>query len=407
MGNCEEVGLQSLSLIPNLWRRIQQRLSSPFFYADGYAFLLAMILRGSLLNHQTNDYRYYLEPWYNHLQTQGGFFALKDHFSNYTPPYLYFLAIVVTFLGELPKVVGIKLITFPFELLCAYFAAQCVKLKFPDSPFPRIAFFTLLFAPTLILNGSYWGQCDVIYTTGLIACLYYLCRQRENWALIAFGMAVSFKQQALFLLPLLIILTLKKYISPMAFCWIPTVYLLAIFPTLLLGRPLPDLLLIYVNQANTFKHLTLNAPNLYQWIPNDYYAIMAPLGIILAIAVLSTLILSVGQSRVKITPPLLILLATLVVLLMPYFLPKMHDRYFFAADMISILYGFYFPPYFFVPVAINLVSLFSYFPFLWGVEVIPLKILSLVLAGVMGVLVYHLRIALAETAEQIPWGDPR
>ncbi|MFM7579157.1 MAG: hypothetical protein ACKO5Q_19770, partial [Microcystaceae cyanobacterium] len=98
---------------------------------------------------------------------------------------------------------------------------------------------------------------------------------------------------------------------------------------------------------------------------------------------------------------------TLVVLLMPYSLPKMHDRYFFAADLISIIYGFYFPPYFFVPVAINLVSLFSYFPFLWGVEVIPLKILSLVLAGVMGILVYHLRIVLAETAEQIPWGDPR
>jgi Gpi18-like mannosyltransferase len=254
-----------------------------------------------------------------------------------------------------------------------------------------------LFAPTLILNGSYWGQCDVIYTTGLMACLYYLCRQQENFALIAFGIAVSFKQQALFLLPLLVILTFKKYLSPMAFCWIPTVYLLAIFPALLLGRPLPDLLLIYFNQANTFKKLTLNAPNLYQWIPNDYYLLVTPIGMILAIAVLIMFIIFVGQSRAKINSDLIILLATLSVLLMPYFLPKMHDRYFFPADLISLIYGFYFPQYFFVPVAITLVSLFSYFPFLLGVEVIPLRILSLVLVSVIGFLVYHLKIALTPT----------
>ncbi|MGL5033414.1 MAG: hypothetical protein ACRC6M_06390 [Microcystaceae cyanobacterium] len=355
-----------------------------------FALFLAIIIRFSLLEHQSNDYVYYLEPWYSYIQSHGGFLALKDNFSNYTPPYLYLLTLIVLLAGNLSKVVGIKLITFPFELLCAYFAHQLVKLKTRETALPLIAFFSILFAPTLILNGSFWGQCDVIYTTGLIACLWGLAIKRKNFALISFAIALAFKQQAMFLFPLLIILTIKKYLTLKSFLWIPFVYLISIFPAFLLGRPLKDLLLIYLDQANTFKKLTLNAPNFYQWIPDQFFNLMFPLGTLLTIIILAGFIITITKIKFIITPEIIIQLALISVLLMPFCLPKMHDRYFFPADMISIIYGFYFPRYFFIPLAINLVSLMSYLPFLLGQVIIPLNILALVLGGVILALFYHL-----------------
>ncbi|MBC1270570.1 hypothetical protein GNF07_26340, partial [Trichormus variabilis FSR] len=48
------------------------------------------------------------------------------------------------------------------------------------------------------------------------------------------------------------------------------------------------------------------------------------------------------------------------VLLMPYILPKMHQRYFYPADICSIILAFYLPQYRWVAIAVQLSSLFSY-----------------------------------------------
>jgi len=51
-------------------------------------------------------------------------------------------------------------------------------------------------------------------------------------------------------------------------------------------------------------------------------------------------------------------------LVLPFFLPEMHERYFYLADIVSIIYAFYFPRYFYVPVIEQLCSLMSYIPYL-------------------------------------------
>ncbi len=60
----------------------------------GMLFLLAIVLRASLYQMQTSDYTIFVSPWYDFIQTHGGFAALKYNFSNYNPPYLYLLALL-------------------------------------------------------------------------------------------------------------------------------------------------------------------------------------------------------------------------------------------------------------------------------------------------------------------------
>jgi Gpi18-like mannosyltransferase len=90
-------------------------------------------------------------------------------------------------------------------------------------------------------------------------------------------------------------------------------------------------------------------------------------------------------------------LATLSVLIVPCFLPKMHDRFFFPADVISILLAFYFPQRFYVPILISTVSFFSYLPFLFGYEVIPLRYLALIPLAMLVWLAHRLDLSAAES----------
>ena len=355
---------------------------------------LAIVLRTALLTHETPDYSYYLSPWYEYIVSHQGFWALQDNFSNYTPPYLYALVFVAHYLAFLPKVVAIKLIVFPFEALAGVLIYRLVKLAHPRGPLPKLAALTFLFAPTVVLNGSYWGQCDIIYTTALLACLYHLARHRFTCASVSFGTAIAIKLQALWLGPALLIGAFKKQYSWQLIVWLPLTYGFWSLPAALVGRPWGELWLIYFQQSQTFASLTLNAPNIYQWLPQEWYSQILPWGLAGAIVVSGLFIAIVSSFKFTFTFPLWLQISLISVILVPYCLPKMHDRYFFAGDVISLVYGFYFPTYFWVPLALNGISLFSYFPYLWGQQPLPLNLLSLLLAAVIIALLLHLQDSL-------------
>ena len=320
----------------------------------------AVIIRWVCIPNKSVDYKYFLSPWYDFIASNGGFSALKHGFADYTPPYLYWILIAATLLSGLPKILAIKLFAMSVDFLCAFLTYKIVRLKYPTGNMARFAFLAVILSPTVIYNSALWGQCDVIYTTGLIACVYFLSIHKQIPALVSFGVAVSFKFQAMFLTPLLLIMVLKKRISWYFLPLIPLVYLVLMLPAWFAGRPMSELLLVYFNQANKYKELAKNSPNLYQWIPNDFYNIVVPIGLSGTVAAILLLVYLVYKSRLEITQDRLIHLATISVLFMPYILPKMHERYFYPADILSIIFAFYFPQYRWVAIAVQMSSFFSY-----------------------------------------------
>lgn len=353
--------------------------------------LASLFLRYGLIDFVTWDLSHRIFLWHDFIVNEGYLYSLKHSFfytppylNFYTPPYLYCL-ILSSLLG-LPKIVAIKLISIVFDFVCALFVYKIVRLKYPEGMAPVFAALLTLFAPTVVSNGSLWGQSDVTYTTGLLACIYFLLTKREVCAFFAFGLAMAFKLQAIFLMPLLLVLFVRKETSWKSFFLIPLVYLAVITPAWLVGRPLDELLLIYMNQVKFDTKLTLNAPNLYQWIPQTYYDIFYPVGIVWTGLLVCSLAIVAMRSRVTITKETLILLATLSVTSMPYFLPKMHERYFFAADVISIVFAFYSPRHFYIPVVIGMSSFFAYFPYLFDKNGFLLPYLAVALLAVIIVL---------------------
>ena len=327
--------------------------------------LAALAVRWPLLPNESNDYGGHASVWYDFIVANGYFAAFEYDFYNYSPPYLYLLAALAFLLPWLPKLLAVKALPLIFEVFLAILAHRSVRLRYPESNGkPLLAALAVLFAPTVILNGAFWGQADVIFTMPLLASLYFFLKERPGAAFAAFGLAFAFKAQALFLLPALLWVAAKRgpgnAFAPRHLLLAPLVWLLSLVPPWLTGRPFYDLLAIYPSQTTEHRELTMALANPYQWISDDWYA-WWPLGAAVTAAVVWAITVAVRRSRAALTGELLVTLSTLSLLLVPYLLPKMLGRYFFPADVFTILLAFWRPRFWYAPIALGLVSTNGYY----------------------------------------------
>jgi Gpi18-like mannosyltransferase len=355
---------------------------------------LAIAIRVPLLPFRSADFYNSLRPWYSAIQ-HSGFRIFATDFSTYNPPYLYELYLIARFMPDVGNVVAIKIPSLVADFICALFVFRIVDLKYPGRSLPILAAFAFLFAPTVVLNSAFWGQADVLFTAPLLACIYFLMLRRPHLALLAFGISLAFKLQAIFLLPLLVALLLRGQVKWYHFLWVPVVLFAAVVPAWAAGRPIHELILVYAGQVQQFQLLSMEAPTVYTWMPDVGLTqrFFTGAGVVFTAFLAMAFAYVVWRSRAALAVPLLLKLALLSVLIIPFFLPKMHDRYFYPADAISILYAFFFPQYFFVPLVITLASFFAYQPVLFEIETVPMSWLA---AGIFAVLALVARDAFAE-----------
>ena len=340
--------------------------------------ILALLLRYLLRTFESGDYTYYFRTWYTKIQ-QEGFHSLGEAFSDYPPLYLSILYVLSVVFPKISAWTVIKLPSIACDLVCAWYVYRIVRLKYGHGVAAGLSSLAVLFAPTVVLNGAVWGQIESVYTAALLACVYYLLRKKNWLACVAFGLALSIKLQSAYLVPFLFALWLKKGLSFKQLLVVPAVYLVSILPAWIAGRPIFELITLYVAQVGDYKGLVNNGTSIYTWLPHaDFNAWYIP-GIIYAAAICLIYVYLIIKSRVESLYPYLVHLALASLLIVPFFLPKTHDRYFYPADVLSIVFGFYYPEFFFIPIIINLVSFFIYQPFLFGVDIFPQSVLALIM----------------------------
>jgi Gpi18-like mannosyltransferase len=326
--------------------------------------IAAVTARTAFLNFQSGDYRAFLLPWYQFIQQNGGLSALRYNFSDYNAPYLYLL-VVLTHIPVSP-LLGVKLISMVFDFLLGYFAYRIVALRHPDSWWPVLAGAAVVLLPTVVVNSSMWGQADAIYSAFGVGGVYFLLRKRPWSACVFFGLALGFKLQIVFLFPLLLLLVLRKQIPWPALLLIPGVYLALDIPALLVGADPHTLLTVYLAQTGSYSQLTLGAPNVYQFLdPNLTSSAIKTGGVVVTGLLALGLVVAAAAKRVELTTTRIVLAATLSVLLVPYLLPAMHERYFYLADVLTVMAACYLPlKLWALPVLTQFASLYSYLPFL-------------------------------------------
>jgi Gpi18-like mannosyltransferase len=355
--------------------------------AIGMMCLLALVLRVSLYHVETSDYTIFVSQWYDFIQTHSGFVALKYNFSNYNVPYLYLLALI-TYL-PIPKLIAIKTLSVVFDAVLGVFAYLIISLKYKHSSAAMIGALVVVCAPTIFINSAAWGQCDAIYTAFCLGSLFFLLKQQPARACIFFALALSFKLQAIFFLPVLLMLLLRRKLPLKYLTLIPLIFLLMLVPALIAGRDAPSLLTIYAGQvisnggapgpfnggaprplplggrgtgpfnggaprplggrgtgpfngrlpgsldggrfggsSVSSSSLTANAPSFYQWLPANAPAYWKWVGILLAAAVVVLVGVLLVASKKQLTSAILLKVTLMFALSIPFLLPEMHERYF-------------------------------------------------------------------------------
>jgi Gpi18-like mannosyltransferase len=304
--------------------------------------LISLLVRIPLLNFESGDYQDFLLPWYEFIRNNGGFSALSEPFSNYNAPYLYLL-LGLTYL-PVPPLLAIKLGSISFEIVLGYFVYKIVKIRYPRSWTPDLVTALVLLLPTVTINSAMWAQADAIYAAFAVGGVYFMCRAKWGFAALLIGVAVAIKAQAVFLLPVLLVAVLKGVAPWRILGIVPSVYLLLDLPATIAGADLRRLLLIYLEQAGTYQQLSLNAPNLYEFFGFlEAWSSAKMWGLGCAALVTAAAVILASRSPAELNSSQVVLAASSSVLLLPFILPGMHERYFYLADVLTVVAASFFP----------------------------------------------------------------
>ena len=325
---------------------------------------LAFGLRGAAFDYETLDYQNFLHPWVEFFRANGGFRALKTPVGNYNIPYLYFMALF----SYLPvrDLYLIKLLSVFFDLLLAW-SAMMLLGRYTDSVPRRLGlFFAVLFWPTVFLNSAVWGQCDGIYVALAVLGLWLALEDKPVWSMLCITLSFGFKLQAVFLLPLWAVLWMVGKFNWKHFLIFPAAYVVLVLPAVLLGRPFLDTVTLYFSQTGSIgSGLNYNSPSVFAifWRIREPQPASA-IAIVISFVFLLNLLAVVWVNRARLNEKGILALAVLMAVGIPFLLPHMHDRYFYAADVLTLILAFACPAYFAAALLTEFASFLGYHAYL-------------------------------------------
>lgn len=344
-------------------------------------FFFAFMIRWKLMPIESADYQGFLVGWMAQIRNEGGFPSLRRQISNYTSPYMYIMCLISYITDN--DLYGLKMVSILFDYLAAIAIFLIVYRLTYNKGRAVMAMAGLLLSPTVILDGAYWCQCDIIYTTFILYGLYCFFKGDSQGCLIFVGISFAFKLQAVFILPFLLIMWIKKKtILLRHFFWIPAVYVLSVLPAWRFGRDFKELMLIYFEQSGTYPWGTLEYPNIYallgEAMPDLRHAAeVSGAGTFMTVMLLGCMAYYLYTKRIKLTGELMITLALFTVAITVYSLPHMHERYGFLIDLLGIVYGIMNVKKLPVTCGFMLISVLTFMPYLIAVHIVPLQYMAI------------------------------
>lgn len=324
--------------------------------------ILMLLIRILFFDYSSGDYEIFLKPWVLYMRDNGGIFSLSESFTNYNLPYLTILALI-SYIPIEPLYL-IKIVSILFDWLIALLGFKMVYQFSKEDKFNKgmFTYIILLFAPTVILNSSAWGQCDSIYTFFVLLSIYNMITEKYNKAFIYLGISFAFKLQFIFVFPLYVILFYcEKNIKMKHFAFIPLINFILCIPGTLVGASPFYTYKIYFLQAGYYKK-ALNVANMYSFFPSS--EVINIIGVCVTLVLFILLLIYCIRSGLKYKAETILTLSLLSVLICYFFLPCMHERYMYIADIISIIWYKLYKRKIYIPIIINLVSLITYLGYL-------------------------------------------
>lgn len=366
----------------------------------------SLVLRQFLLDYLSSDMEYFLLPWMQQIEQGGGIYALQEPIGNYNIAYL----LVLVLLQKLPMdpMLAIKSFSILADYLMAFVIGLIVyQLRGPSAGARKWAWLSAVLTtllPLPMLNSALWGQCDSVYTLFLVLAVWLVLKERWTLSFLMLGLGFAFKLQALFLLPLFIILYIaKRRFSLLNFFLLPLPLFLTSLPSAI---PMGNYMLaydIYKGQAVGDDRLFNDYFNLSVMFNNLDPAIMKNFLVSVTILACFAMLALIWGKNYRVEGENVVLLGAWSVLTCVMLLPNMHERYGFAGEVLLWVWFIARPSVRrLVPCAVfSLSALSAYFSFLGGYWVFDVNTLSLLNMVTYALLTYMLMMDLKSDTTRI------
>lgn len=325
------------------------------------------------IEHITADFETCLIPWSAAMKTGQGPKILLSYDGDYNMPYIT----VLWLLNYLPgrTIIKVKLFSVLFEYLGAV-AAGLIVAHFAKEGKKELWFtmacVAVLFYPSAVLNGAWWGQCDLIYVAFLLYMIFALLKKRYGVAMVLLGCAFSFKLQAVLILPILLIFWWKKRsFSGAYFLLVPVMMEVLCIPAILGGYSIFIPFSVYTRQLGRYPYMYVFYPNFWALFREAPYYIFSNVAILGIVAGLGVFAVAVIRKKTKISEKQWMEFTVWSIFLMMCFLPCMHERYGMLLEVLAVIYAFLNPGTWWNAAVIGLGSFIAYLQVTFGQNIIP------------------------------------
>ena len=339
---------------------------------------LTLFTRVSLLPHVTDDFSDYLNIWMQYMLELPGAESLSAEIANYNMPYLYLLFGIAKLVPYAYFMFSLKVFSVLFDFILANYVMKLVSMLREDRMTQIVSFFAALLVPSVIVNSAMWGQCDSVFSAFALGGLYFGLNKKSRLCWAFFALALSFKLQTVFLMPMLIVFLFRKDIRLRDIWVFAAVFVGLLIPAMLAGRSPVSCISVYWNQANSYSELSMLAPNVFAWLPQGTKSNIpvTAAGIFIAGTVVLGFLLYLYWRKDRLNTRDLIKASLIFTVLIPFFLPLMHDRYFYLADTVAVVYLFLEPKRWYIPALICIASFLCHAAYLFDAVVIPTYVLA-------------------------------
>ncbi len=333
--------------------------------------LCALGVRYAVFRYPSHDIYAFIFNWIKNFRANGNLAYLKEMQGDYPPLYMTVLALI-SYLPSGPEVTTqrynyflydmfyVKTLSFIFDFVLAFGVYKLVRLKNKDNHLLCfISYIVPLFLPTVLVNSAFWGQCDVIYVAFVVWSVYFILKDDtfvSRMLSSAFiGLALANKLQTIFIIPLFGYLWLKrKYKLRYLVFTISTVFVTFI-PAYILGASFVAPFQKYINLTQEYMNPNYNSGSIYSFIqdiayrindsgePSNQYAnyvynLIHYGGMIFALAISFFFLIILYKKDIQPTVEKMVGVGAFYAILLPFTLPHMHERYFFMADIMVLVY---------------------------------------------------------------------
>lgn len=346
-----------------------------------YIYIAVLLLAGAAafavrwmgIEHITADFETCLIPWSAAMKTGQGPKILLAYDGDYNMPYIT----VLWLLNYLPgrTIVKVKLFSVLFEYLGAV-AAGLIAAHFAKEEKKGLWFtmacVAVLFYPSAVLNGAWWGQCDFIYVAFLLYMIFAILKKRYGTAMILLGCAFSFKLQAVLILPVLLIFWWKKRsFSGAYFLLVAVMMEVLCIPAILGGYSVFIPFSVYTRQLGRYPYMYVFYPNFWALFREAPYYIFSNVAILSIIAGLGVFAVAVIRKKTEISGEQWMEFAVWSTFFMMCFLPCMHERYGMLAEVLAVIYAFINRRTWWNALVIGSGSFIAYLQVTFGQNIIP------------------------------------